>query len=257
MVELASKNFRKKFLYLSSHYEGLRELLLHLFRIRTHTCEMTLKHFILINYVQLALSLVILIMSVVYFRRRIIETKLLALHFLLAFAPYLIIHFLALTGKAINIPQNAYMLVQMFTLSLLFAAGFGKKNRSLLLGVGLIYAVFWFVNFFFFQKDELNTYTKVFGSIIFIFYCLLYYHRLLTDLPVQELQRMPMFWYVTSNLVYNAGTLFLLLFTTYLVEVLHNDLLIYWSFHNILDIIQDLLVMVGLWQDLRNIRLHS
>jgi len=218
---------------------------------------MTLKQFILINYVQLALSLVILILSVVYFKRRIIETKVLALHFLLAFAPYLIVLFLELKGKAINIPQNVYLLVQMFTLSLLFAVAFGKKYKNLLLCVGLIYAVFWFVNFFFFQKDELNTYTKVVGSIIFIFYCVLYYYRLLIDLPVQELQRVPMFWYVTSNLVYNAGTLFLLLFVTYLVEVLHNDLLIYWSFHNILDIIQDLLIMLGLWQDLRNIRLHS
>ena len=218
---------------------------------------MTLKHFILINYVQLGLSVVILLMSAVYFRRRIIETKVIALHFLLAFAPYLAIVFLELKGKTINIPQNIYMLVQMFTVSLLFAVVLGKKYKNLLLSLGLIYCIFWFVNFIFFQKDDLNTYTKAFGSIIFIFYCLLYYHKLLTDLPVQELQRMPMFWYVTSNLVYNAGTLFLLLFVSYLIEVLHNDLLIYWSFHNILDIIQDLLVMVGLWQDLRNIRLHS
>jgi len=196
-------------------------------------------------------------MSAVYFRRRIIETKVIALHFLLAFAPYLAIVFLELKGKTINIPQNIYMLVQMFTVSLLFAVVLGKKYKNLLLSLGLIYCIFWFVNFIFFQKDDLNTHTKVFGSIIFIFYCLLYYHKLLTDLPIQTLQRMPMFWYVTSNLVYNAGTLFLLLFVSYLIEVLHNDLLIYWSFHNILDIIQDLLVMVGLWQDLRNIRLHS
>jgi len=148
------------------------------------------------------------------------------------------------------------MLVHMFTLGLLFAVAFGKKYKNLLLGVGSIYTVFWFANFFFIQKDDLNTYTRVFGSIILIFYCLLYYYRLLTDLLVQELLRLPMVWYVTSNLMYNAGTLFLLLFVTYLIEVLHNDLLVYWSFHNILDIIQDLLIMVGLWQDLRNIRLH-
>jgi hypothetical protein len=218
---------------------------------------MTLEHFLFIHNAQLVLSLIILIMSVVYFRKRTIETKIIALHFLLSFAPILVIYFLGLRGKLVNIPQNMYLLVQMFTLSLLFAAALGKKYRNLLLGVGFLYAVFWFINFLFIQKDEFNTYTKAFGSIIFIFYCLLYYYRLLIDLPVQELQRVPMFWYITSNLVYNAGTLFLLLFTTYLVEVLNNDLLIYWSFHNILDIIQDLLIMLGLWQDLRNIRLHS
>jgi hypothetical protein len=218
---------------------------------------MTLERFLFIHNAQLVLSLIILIMAVVYFRKRAIETKIIALHFLLAFAPILVIYFLGLRGKLVNIPQNSYLLVQMFTLSLLFAKALGKKYKNLLLGVGFIYAAFWFINFLFVQKDELNTYTKAFDSIILIFYCLLYYYRLLIDLPVQELQRVPMFWYITANLVYNSGTLFLLLFTTYLVKVLNNDLLIYWSFHNILDIIQDLLIMLGLWQDLRNIRLHS
>jgi len=217
---------------------------------------MTLKHFNIINITQLVLSGIILIAAVVYFKRRNVETRIIALHFLLAFAPYLAIVFLGLKGKLVNIPQNIYLLVQMFTIGLLFSVAFGKKYKNLLLVLGLIFAFFWGINFFFFQKDDLNTYTKVFSSIIFIFYCLLYYHRLLTDLPEQELHRVPMFWYVTANLVYNAGTLFLLLFVSYLIEVLHNDLLIYWSFHNILDIIQDLLVIVGLWQDLRNIRLH-
>ena len=218
---------------------------------------MTLEHFLFIHNAQLVLSLIILIMSVVYFRKRTIDTKIIALHFLLSFVPILVIFFLGLRGKLVNIPLNLYLLVQMFTLSLLFAIALGKKYKNLLLGAGLLFVVVWFINFLFIQKDELNTYTKAFGSIILIFYCLLYYYRLLIDLPVQQLQRVPMFWYVTSNLVYNAGTLFLLLFTTYLVEVLHNDLLIYWSFHNILDIIQDLLIMLGLWQELRNIRLHS
>ena len=218
---------------------------------------MTLEQFLFIHNTQLILSLIILIMAVVYFRKRTIETKIIALHFLLSFAPILVIYFLGLRGKLVNIPQNLYLLIHMFTLSLLFATALGKKYRNLLLGVGLIYAAFWAINFIFIQKDDNNTYTKAFGSIIFIFYCLLYYYRLLIDLPVQELQRVPMFWYITANLVYNAGTLFLLLFTPYLVEVLHNDLLIYWSFHNILDIIQDLLIMLALWQDLRNIRLHS
>ena len=54
---------------------------------------MTLEHFLFIHNAQLVLSLIILIMSVVYFRKRTIETKIIALHFLLAFAPILVIIF--------------------------------------------------------------------------------------------------------------------------------------------------------------------
>jgi hypothetical protein len=38
------------------------------------------------------------------------------------------IYFLELRGKAINIPQNVYLLIQMFTLGLMLAAAFGKKT---------------------------------------------------------------------------------------------------------------------------------
>ena len=98
---------------------------------------------------------------------------------------------------------------------------------------------------------------ELLNHIILIVYCILYCYRLLVDLPVQHLQRVPMFWFNSAILIFNAGTLFLFLFASYLVEVLNNDLLIYWSFHNILNIIQHLIVIIGLWQDLRNIRLRS
>jgi hypothetical protein len=80
---------------------------------------------------------------------------------------------------------------------------------------------------------------------------------LLVELPVQQLQTVPMFWFNAAILIYRAGALFLFLFTPYLVKVLNNDLLIYWSFHNILTIVHQIVITIGLWQDLRNIRSRS
>ena len=150
------------------------------------------------------------------------------------------------------------MLVQMFTLSLLFAIGTGKKVQESAAWCRIALRCVLVHQFFLHSEGRVEYLHQSiwFNHLHFLLSAVLSTGCSLI-LPVQELQRLPMFWYVTSNLVYNAGTLFLLLFTTYLVEVLHNDLLIYWSFHNILDIIQDLLIMLGLWQDLRNIRLHS
>ena len=218
---------------------------------------MTLKQFALIAHSYSALSLIVLVTSLLYFNKRPTETKIIALLFLFSCLPYAAIFGFGLKGMSVNLPQNIYLLGQMLALSLLFSVALEKKHRRLLLVVGLIFTVFWFVNILFFQKEYLNTYTKAVGSIIIIFYCLLYYHRLLTDLPVQDLHRVPMFWYVTSHLIFCSATLFLFLFMSYLTKVLHDDLLIYWSFHNILNIILNLMVLVGLWLDLRNIRLRS
>jgi membrane protein insertase Oxa1/YidC/SpoIIIJ len=75
----------------------------------------------------------------------------------------------------------------------------------------------------------------------------------MVKLPTMHLQRMPMFWINSGFLMYAAGAMFLFAFTTYLTQVLKDNLLVYWSFHNILSIISQLIIMVGLIYDFKNL----
>jgi hypothetical protein len=218
---------------------------------------MTLELFWQINQVQQVLSVIILIMLTPFFRKLTIESKLIGLHYFIALIPGVIFMIFELRGKDGNIPQNIYMISNLFTLSAVILAALKGRHRQLFFTLGLLFLIFAVINIIVVQKNDINTYTKSLSSTLLIFYCLVYYYRLMVDLPVLELQRVPMFWYSIAILMYNAGTLFLLLFTTYLIEVLHNDLLIYWTFHNILDIVQNLIVMIGLWKELQNIRSRS
>jgi len=218
---------------------------------------MTLDLFVQIHYVQLYLSILIIILCGLYLRKRCIESKVIGLHFLFGLLPALIFLLVPLKGKEYNIPQNAHMVLQLIIISLLFYKGVMGKYKALFISVTLGFLLFGFINFFFIQKDDINTYTKTLSSVIVIFYCVIYYYRLLVDLPVLHIHQLPMFWYTMAFLMYNSGTLFLMLFASYLVEVLHNDLLIYWTFHNILDIVQNLIIVVGLWRELQNIRSRS
>ena len=59
-----------------------------------------------------------------------------------------------------------------------------------------------------------------------------------------------MFWINTAILIYFSGNLFLFIFNTYLVSVLKDDLVVYWSFHNLLYLIKNVLFAIGLWQNL-------
>ncbi len=85
----------------------------------------------------------------------------------------------------------------------------------------------------------------------FIGLAVVFFYRLMKDLPALEIQRLRMFWINTAILIYFSGNLFLFIFNDYLVSVLKNNLEVYWSFHNLLNIAKNLLFAIGLWQNLR------
>lgn len=183
------------------------------------------------------------------------ETKLIGLLFLLGVISHAVLFIIPLKGKEFNIPSSIYTILSFAVSAALYYICL-PKHRVLVAIVSVLFLAFAILNFVSIQQLENNSYTKTGEAIILIGFSLLYFYRLLIDLPVQHLQRMPMFWYNAAFLLYSAATLFIFVFTSYLVEVLHSDLLIYWTFHNILNIIQHFVVMLGLWQELRNFKLR-
>ncbi|MCD9016400.1 hypothetical protein [Parachryseolinea silvisoli] len=218
---------------------------------------MTLETYLLTFKIQTVLAALVTVLSFIYFDKRQLEVKLLGLTFLLSFLNDQMADILALRGKEVNVASTIYGIVSFIPLSLLYDKALNGRYRKGFTIVAILYLMFAISNLCFVQKVEINTYNYTFSAIVFLFYSILYFYRLMVDLPVQHLHRVPMFWFNAGMLIFNAGTLFLYLFTTYLVEVLHNDLLIYWTFHNIMNVIQLLVVMIGLWQDLRNIKSPS
>ena len=218
---------------------------------------MKVELFFIMGYASTGLALLIFLMAFVPYQRRKAESRLIGGASLISVVTHLILLFGSFRGKDVNLPQNLAMLL-IFLLSA--AAYYHVLNRRyqrffLISTVGVI--CFGVCNLLFLQKDDYNTYTVVLSSFILIIYCIVYLYRLLVDLPEQQLHLVPMFWFNAAILIYRAGTLFLFLLTPYLVKVLNNDLLIYWSFHNILNVVQQIVIIIGLWQDLRNIKSRS
>ncbi|MBA4057372.1 MAG: hypothetical protein C0490_21845 [Marivirga sp.] len=218
---------------------------------------MTLEIFFRIALIHGVLSTLFVVLALVFFRRTGLETKVLILAFVFGPVAYLSMGALNLKGKQVNIPQSIDAIIYFCALTVVYYHALGKRYTKSFLTIGILFVVVALINLLFIQKMDNNTYTKVIRSIILISYCVFYCYRLMVDLPVQHLHRVPMFWYNSGILIFNAGTLFLFLFTNYLVEVLHNDLLIYWTLHNILHIIQTLVIIFGLWMDLRNSNVPS
>jgi hypothetical protein len=157
-----------------------------------------------------------------------------------------------------NYASSGYQLAEFIILFVIYYHALHYQRRlNVFAGLGLIFLLLFFTNLLFIQQEGINTYTKLYAAFVFILLSIGYFYQLMKDLPTLHLQRLPMFWINTAVLVYFSGNFFLFLMSDYLVKVLHEDLMIYWSFHNFLNITKNLLFASAVWQGYRALATNS
>jgi hypothetical protein len=213
---------------------------------------MTIEKFMMILQGILALTAIIVVFSFLFFRRRTLQIKILGVHFLIPILVYYSLGIFDLKGMQVNVPHNIQLLLSFCTLTAIYYIQFQKRYTRFFIILGVVFVTFWFINIFFVQKMYFNSFTASFVNFVMITYSVIYFYRLLADLPEQHLQQVPMFWISTGFLVQGAGAFILYLFTDYLTKFFFNDVLIYWTFHNLMGIFEIILVIVGVSIDLRN-----
>jgi hypothetical protein len=215
---------------------------------------MTIEKFLVIVKIIMVLASIIVLLSFLYFKKRAIEIKLIGLNFLTPVVGYFSVDFFNLRGMQVNIPQNIEMLVHFVIITIMYYLALGKRHPKTFLILLILFSILAVGNMLFLQKTYFNSYTVTVSNVIAIVYCVAYFYRLLVDLPAQYLQRLPMFWFSAGFLMQAAGALFLYLFTAYLTKFFFDDVLIYWTFHNFLNIFLEILILIGVVVDLRNTR---
>lgn len=158
-------------------------------------------------------------------------------------------------------PNYASTVYHILELPLLATIYYHATKRTIpktsVIVISGVYIVLGFWNLLFIQKQNINSYTLVVESIIIIFFSLYYFYWLIEKLPTTQLHRLPMFWLNSAWIFFFSGNLFFFVFISYLVNVEKNDLLVYWTLHNILKSIEILMIISALWIDLRNIKSPS
>lgn len=214
---------------------------------------MTMEIYLLLVLAQTVLSAIVAILSLIRFRSRNQIVRLIGFVFLVSFLANIGAWILVRSGTFrgyVNIPYPIYAIISLCLYSRLYFLLLHKKRAGVFIFVTSAFVIFALINIFFIQKTTHNSYSFLLHSAILIVYCLLYFYVLMDDLPSLYVHHLPMFWFNSALLVFHAGTFFLFSFTAYLVNVLKNDLLIYWSFHNMLSIIEHVIFLVGLYYDL-------
>jgi hypothetical protein len=214
---------------------------------------MTIEIYLILVYVQTSLSAVVSILALARYRSRSLNVRLIGFIFLASCianaAAYLFI-MSPITRPFINATYPVYLIITMPLFTQIYYNLLHRRHPWRLKTVTWVFITFALINLFFIQKTAGNSYSYFFHSAIMIVYSLSYFHVLIKDVPSLRVHQLPMFWFNSAVLVFHAGVFFLFSFYDYLVHVLKNDLLIYWSFHNVLSILEQILILIGLYHDL-------
>jgi hypothetical protein len=219
----------------------------------------TLEGFLKIVLFQTALSAIVAVVCFYKYSKRHTYIRLIGFVFLIGFLANVAAAVLKSMGlnRLINVPQNIYLVTNFCLLSAVYFHILKKKAFKWFVSVAIAFVILALLNGFYLQKAGINSYTNVIQSLVIIVYSVIYFYRLMVELPEQHIHHLPMFWFNSAFLIFHAGAFFLFAFTSYLTNVLKNDLLTYWSFHNILNIIEHLVVLVGLYYDLKSLKVNK
>jgi hypothetical protein len=218
---------------------------------------MTIQIYVYLAIAQTVLSAIVAILALIRFRSRSLIVKLIGFVFLASCLAN-VASFTLLGSQTLRIFVNAsyplYLVISMALYSKIYYEILHKRNPGWFVVAASAFAIFALTNLFFIQKTAPNSYSYLFHSAVIIIYCLAYFYVLMQDLPSLYVHHLPMFWFNSGLLVFHAGTFFLFSFHAYLINVLKNNMLIYWSFHNMLSIAEHIIFLIGLSYDLLTLR---
>ena len=125
-------------------------------------------------------------------------------------------------------------------------------NRNIIPILILAFSIFSVINSLFIQSIQtFNTHSRPIGNFIFIIFSISYFYKLLKELKIRYLELNPMFWINTGILIYFSGSLFLFIFSNYLLKnSTQNNL--FWTIHAGLNIFINIFYAIGLWLSREN-----
>jgi hypothetical protein len=221
---------------------------------------MSLEQFLVTAGVQTILLGLLAVLCFIKYRSRSFDVRLVGFIFLVGFLANICSWQLTRTQifrEFSNLPILFYVLVSTFLFSYLYFVILFKKKPIWVVIMTFAISVITFLNFYYVQRTSMNSNLMVIHSGILIWYSLWYFYVLIRDLPSLNVHEMPMFWFNSAFLVLGSGTFVLYAFTSYLIHVLRNDMITYWSIHNMLSIFAHLIVLVGLYFDFRQLKIRS
>jgi hypothetical protein len=157
-----------------------------------------------------------------------------------------------------NYTTNLSYVVSLLWISHFFYHAIGWKSiKSSLVIVNVLFFLFAMTNLLFIQKWSPNYYTMTLENLLILGFCILFYYKMLKDLPSTQVQRDPLFLIVSGWFFTHAGQLVLTLVSTYLLAILNDTMNIPWIMFLSLSFFGNLVKTVGAYFQFRNMKAAS
>jgi hypothetical protein len=192
------------------------------------------------------------------FNRQPVEVKWLAVFLCFSFSCDVMGPVLYWNGSNPNYAVTFYWLFSTILLSIFFLRIIQWQNLTrVFVVVNILYLIFATLNAGWIQKSSVNTYTVIVQSIIVLTLSILYFYKLLKELPTQQLQKLSQFWIVCGFFFTYAGKLVVYTVTYYVINFETQTTDIIWNFHNFLTIIANVLIGYGAWLNHKQLKSTS
>ena len=194
------------------------------------------------------------VFTLILIKRLTTLTRLVGLLFLLSLLSDLFAYFLYFQFKVNpNYIVSLYLILSIPVYGLIYYQAYERRYKNFILAATGGFLTFAVVNLLLIQRMTINSYSNILLAVIVLTYALFYFYTLIKELPATHLLKLPMFWVNSAFIVYFSGNLSLFAFTTYLVNVLKNNLAFFWTtFHNLLGVIESVILIIAVWVDWKN-----
>jgi len=92
-----------------------------------------------------------------------------------------------------------------------------------------------------------NSYQRTLEAVIVIAWILMYFYKTLKELKVQQIEREPMFWFSGGALIFFAGTIFIYIFSNYLLQYSAKLAIAVWAAHAFFLLLFYISAAIALW----------
>jgi hypothetical protein len=162
--------------------------------------------------------------------------------------------FLSRTYGASNIAGNIHTLFNpMFLSAFFFHLIGGRRFGYILIILNSALFAFSLANLSLDTPTHSNFNTLA-ESFLILSLSIIYYFRLLKQLPSERVQLLPAFWVVCGFFISTSGKLIIFTVSSYMIKVMPENLRLLVIIHNLLSILGNLLIIYGLWLQFKQFR---
>jgi hypothetical protein len=208
--------------------------------------------FLIIAYISIFSVFIPLVCSIIQWNK--IPSDISALRWLLVAG--VLSEALGLTLREFSISNlwvyDGFMFLQFSILLYIFSRQFERKAMLVIAFMGI--GVFYLVALVYLTGSSVSLVrSNAVDGLVLVIVSLVFFYKLLTELKVIHIHRLPILWISFATLFYYSGNFFVFLASSYL-EKDPETFFLFWTLHNVLNVIKNILFAVALWQSYRTMR---